>query len=199
MLDKGPIGVIVGNFTGTLVVYLSLLGYRREQLGLEFDRELLREMNRFGLPLVPTALFLWVTNFSDRFFLVKLADVAEVGLYSVGVRVASAMVLLLTAFRTAWPAFAYSIRDDDEARRTYAYVLTLPHRRHRVGRPRSDAALALDRRRARRRLASRSRRPSSGRSRSRPCLRRLHRRRDRRRPLAAYAVQLGRHRSPEPR
>ena len=34
------------------------------------------------------------------------------------------MVLLLTAFRTAWPAFAYSIEDDDEARRTYGYVLT---------------------------------------------------------------------------
>ncbi len=123
-LEKGPLGVIVGNFSGTLIVYLSLLGYRREQLGLEFDRGLLREMNRFGVPLIPTALFLWVTNFSDRFFLVKLADVAEAGLYSVGVRIASAMVLLLTAFRTAWPAFAYSIRDESEARRTYAYVLT---------------------------------------------------------------------------
>ena len=81
-------------------------------------------MNRFGVPLVPTALFLWVTNFSDRLFLVKLADTEEVGLYSVGVRIASAMVLLLTAFRLAWPAFAYSIDDDREARRTYAFVLT---------------------------------------------------------------------------
>ena len=123
-LDKGPLGVIVGNFTGTLVVYLVLVGYRREQLGLQFDRRLFREMNRFGLPLVPTALFLWTTNFSDRLFLVKLADTTEVGLYSVGVRIASAMVLLLTAFRLAWPAFAYSIEDDREARRTYAYVLT---------------------------------------------------------------------------
>ena len=123
-LEKGAIGVIVGNFSGTLIVYLALLGYRREQLGLQFDRGLLREMNHFGIPLVPTALFLWVTNFSDRFFLVKLADVAEAGLYSVGVRVASAMVLLLTAFRMAWPAFAYSIKDEREARRTYAYVLT---------------------------------------------------------------------------
>jgi O-antigen/teichoic acid export membrane protein len=123
-LDKGPIGVIVGNFTGTLVVYAVLIGYRREQLGLQFDRGLLREMNRFGVPLIPTALFLWVTNFSDRLFLVRLADTTEVGLYSVGVRIASAMVLLLTAFRLAWPAFAYSIEDDREARRTYAYVLT---------------------------------------------------------------------------
>jgi O-antigen/teichoic acid export membrane protein len=81
-------------------------------------------MNHFGLPLVPSALLLWVTNFSDRFFLVKLTDTSEVGLYSVGVRVASAMVLLLTAFRMAWPAFAYSIKSDDEAKRTYAWVLT---------------------------------------------------------------------------
>ena len=124
VLDKGPLGVIAGNFTGTLLVYLALLGYRREQLGLQLDRPLLREMNRFGIPLVPTALFLWLTNFSDRFFLLELADATEVGLYSVGVRIASAMVLLLTAFRAAWPAFAYSIHDDDEAKRTYAWVLT---------------------------------------------------------------------------
>jgi len=124
VLDRGPLGVIVGNFTGTLLVYLSLLGYRREQLGLQLDRSLLRRMNHFGMPLVPSALLLWVTNFSDRFFLVKLTDTSEVGLYSVGVRIASAMVLLLTAFRTAWPAFAYSIRNDDEAKRTYAWVLT---------------------------------------------------------------------------
>jgi O-antigen/teichoic acid export membrane protein len=124
VLEEGPLGVLVGNFSGTLLVYAALLGYRREQLGLELDRGLLRRMNRFGLPLVPTALFLWLTNFSDRFFLVTLADAAEVGLYSVGVRIASAMVLLLTAFRLAWPAFAYSIEDEGEARRTYAFVLT---------------------------------------------------------------------------
>ena len=30
----------------------------------------------------------------------------------------------MTAFQLAWPAFAYSIKDDREARRTYSYVLT---------------------------------------------------------------------------
>jgi O-antigen/teichoic acid export membrane protein len=124
VLEKGPIGVIVGNFTGTLLVYFGLLVYRREQLGLELDRPLLREMNRFGMPLVPSALFLWVLNFSDRFFLVKLAGPREVGLYSIGVRMASGIILLLAAFRTAWPAFAYSIQDDREAKRAYSYVLT---------------------------------------------------------------------------
>jgi O-antigen/teichoic acid export membrane protein len=124
VLDEGPLGVLVGNLTGTAVVYAGLLVYNRRALGLQFDRSLLREMNRFGLPLVPSALALWLTNFSDRFFLVKLADTHEVGLYSIGVRIASAIVLLLTAFRMAWPAFAYSIEDDREAKRTYSFVLT---------------------------------------------------------------------------
>src|SRR5207247_3858041 len=55
---KGALGVIVGNFTGTLVVYAVLLAYRRFQLGLEFDRGLFRQMQRFGLPLVPSGLAL---------------------------------------------------------------------------------------------------------------------------------------------
>ncbi|HZG36701.1 MAG TPA: oligosaccharide flippase family protein [Gaiellaceae bacterium] len=122
--EQGALGVVVGNLTGTLVVYLALLSVHREQLGLQFSRPLLREMNRFGVPLVPAALALIAVNFSDRFFLVHLASLEEVGLYEIGVRIASAMVLLLTAFRMAWPAFAYSIEDDAEAKRTYAFVLT---------------------------------------------------------------------------
>jgi len=121
---QGALGVIVGNFIGTLTVYAGLLAYRRDQLALGFDRRLLRAMNRFGVPLVPTGLMLWVLNFSDRLFIVHIAGRGENGLYEIGVRLASANVLLLTAFRTAWPAFAYSIEDDGEARRTYAFVLT---------------------------------------------------------------------------
>jgi O-antigen/teichoic acid export membrane protein len=121
---KGATGVLVGNFTGTLAVYFVLLAYRRFQLGLEFDRGLFRQMQRFGLPLVPSGLALWVIDLSDRIFLVHIKGLTENGIYAAGVRVSSALLLLLIALRTAWPAFAYSIKDDDEAKRTYAFVLT---------------------------------------------------------------------------
>lgn len=121
---KGAIGAVVGNFLGTLSVYVVLLAYRRYQLGLQFDRRLLREMNRFGMPLVPAALALWAINFIDRLFIGQMKGQAEVGVYSLAVRVASVVVFLMTAFQLAWPAFAYSIKDDDEAKRTYAFVLT---------------------------------------------------------------------------
>ena len=192
-LHKGPTGAVVGNFIGTLCVYVVLLVYRRYQLGLQFSRSLLREMNRFGMPLVPSALALWAINFIDRIFIAQYKGQAEVGVYSVAVRISSAIVFLMIAFRLAWPAFAYSIEDDREAKRTYSYVLTYllfvcswisvalgvlaPWLVHLLARgpgfARAADAVAL--------LCVRRHR-----------LRRLHGRRDRDRPRAPDAVQLGR-------
>jgi O-antigen/teichoic acid export membrane protein len=121
---EGAIGVVIGNLTGTLVVCLVLFGYRRRQLAPMFDGQLLRAMLRFGLPLAASGLALWAVNFIDRFFLVVIAGQSETGVYSIAVRVSSVVALLLSAFSTAWPAFAYSIEDDREARETFSYVLT---------------------------------------------------------------------------
>ncbi len=45
-------------------------------------------------------------------------------MYSAAVKIAGVIAFALVAFRTAWPAFAYSIEDDREAKRTYSFVLT---------------------------------------------------------------------------
>jgi O-antigen/teichoic acid export membrane protein len=120
----GAVGLVVGNFTGTLIVYLVLLVYRTEQLGFEFDRPLLRKMQHFGMPLVPSALALWTINWIDREFVVWYKGLGEAGVYSAAVKIASVITFVMVAFRTAWPAFAYSIEEDHDAKRTYAFVLT---------------------------------------------------------------------------
>ena len=121
---KGALGLLVGNFLGTLCVYFVLLAYRREQLGPQFDRSILRGMQKFGLPLVPSALALWAINFIDRIFVAEYKTQAEVGVYSAAIKLASVITFVMFAFRTAWPAFAYSIEDDRDARLTYSFVLT---------------------------------------------------------------------------
>ena len=125
---EGPLGIIVGNLSGTLLVFIALLGYRREQLGLQFDRHLLHTVNKFGIPLMAAGLAMWVTNFGDRLMLSKLLHgdyrLTELGQYSLAYKISSAMVLLFTAFQVAWPAFAYSIEDESEAKRAYSYILT---------------------------------------------------------------------------
>ena len=49
--DKGALGVLIGNFTGTLAVYFG--PPTGASARLEFDRPLFRQMQRFGLPPCP--------------------------------------------------------------------------------------------------------------------------------------------------
>ena len=123
VLDQGPLGVLVGNFSGTLAVYGVLLVYRRTELGFQFDSGVFRRMTAWGMPFVPSVIALNAIDFSDRFFLVRIKDEHELGLYAIGMRISAALLFVLAAFRTAWPAFAYSL-PEDEAKRTYGFVLT---------------------------------------------------------------------------
>ena len=76
------------------------------------------------MPLVPSAVALWAIAFVDREFVVWYKGLAEAGVYSAALKIAGVVTFVMIAFRTAWPAFAYSIEDDRDAKRTYAFVLT---------------------------------------------------------------------------
>ena len=123
VLEEGPLGALIGAFAGTLVVYCALLVLRRADLGFEFDRRCYAPMNRFGAPLVPAALGLWAISFADRWFIAVLEDQSEVGVYSVAVRVASAVVFFSS--HSVGHGRRSRIRSRTTARPAhYAHVLT---------------------------------------------------------------------------
>jgi O-antigen/teichoic acid export membrane protein len=73
---------------------------------------------------MPAELSLYSLNFIDRIILVRMAGLAEAGLYALAVKFAQGMQVLARGFQLAWPPLAYSIRDDEEARRVYATIFT---------------------------------------------------------------------------
>nr|MCW1968824.1 oligosaccharide flippase family protein [Anaerolineae bacterium] len=85
----------------------------------------LRGMLRYSLPLVPASLAFWVVSLSDRYFVQAYGSTDDVGLYSVGARLATVVVLLTTGFQQAWGPFSMSIRQRPDANKTYAQVLLL--------------------------------------------------------------------------
>jgi len=124
-LDEGARGLLIGSYAtgGVFVVALIALQWRR--LSLRFDPALLRRLFRFGMPTMPAEVSLYALNFVDRLIIVRSLGLAEAGLYSLGVKFAQAVNVLVRGFQLAWPPLAYSIRDDGEARRVYATVVTL--------------------------------------------------------------------------
>ena len=73
---------------------------------------------------MPAELSLYALNFIDRIMLVRFVGLAEAGLYSLAVKFSQAVTVVVRAFNLAWPPLAYSIRDDGEAKRTYAFIVT---------------------------------------------------------------------------
>jgi O-antigen/teichoic acid export membrane protein len=122
--DEGARGLLLGSYASGAVFVLGLIVVHHRRLSLWIDRPLLRRMMRFGLPTMPAELSLYMLNFVDRIIIVRAAGFAEAGLYSLAVKFAQAVNVLVRGFQLAWPPLAYSIRDDDEARRAYALVVT---------------------------------------------------------------------------
>jgi O-antigen/teichoic acid export membrane protein len=124
-LDEGARGLLVGSYASGAVFVAALIVLQWRRLSLRFDTALLRRLLRFGLPTMPAEVSLYLLNFIDRIIIVRSLGLAEAGLYSLAVKFAQAVNVLVRGFQLAWPPLAYSIRDDEEARHTYATVVTL--------------------------------------------------------------------------
>jgi O-antigen/teichoic acid export membrane protein len=127
---EGARGLLIGSYASGAATVLALIVLQRRRLSLRFDRDLLRRLLRFGLPTMPAEASLYLLNFVDRIIIVRSAPspsagLAEAGLYSLAVKFAQGVNVLVRGFQLAWPPLAYSIRDDEEARRAYATVVTL--------------------------------------------------------------------------
>jgi O-antigen/teichoic acid export membrane protein len=121
---EGARGLLLGSYASGAAFVLGLIVVQRRRLSLWIDGPLLRRMTRFGLPTMPAELSLYLLNFVDRIVIVRSAGLAEAGLYSLAVKFAQGVNVLVRGFQLAWPPLAYSIRDDGEARRAYAAIVT---------------------------------------------------------------------------
>jgi O-antigen/teichoic acid export membrane protein len=124
-LDEGARGLLLGSYATGAAFVLALVALQWRRLSLRPDVPLLRRLFRFGLPTMPAEVSLYLLNFVDRLIIVRTLGLAEAGLYSLAVKFAQGVNVLVRGFQLAWPPLAYSIRNDDEARRIYATVVTL--------------------------------------------------------------------------
>jgi O-antigen/teichoic acid export membrane protein len=128
--DQGARGLLLGNYGASTVVLLGLWWSMRRRLlprsgGSAHPRlHSLRDLLRFGLPTVPADASVYALNLVDRYYLFHRYGAATAGVYSLAVKLAGVVAFVVRAFQYSWPPLAYSIKDDAEAGRFYAFVAT---------------------------------------------------------------------------
>lgn len=115
---------ITGVFAATLVnsILFCCLGLFmvRTSLALTFSWSRLRELMAFGVPMIALSLSYYFLTFSSRYIIRYYLDLDEVGMYAIGVRVASVLALLLNGFQMAMGPFVYSHYQDEKSRETFS-------------------------------------------------------------------------------
>ena len=124
-LDEGARGYVLGNYAASGVVLLGLWAFAvREHLGLPRGGAALAGLLRFGAPTIPADAAVFLLNVIDRAWLLRAESPDAAGLYSVAIKLATAVIILVRGFQLAWPPLAYSIGSDREAQVLYARVTT---------------------------------------------------------------------------
>lgn len=102
-LRWGLKGVLLATLLHTGIYAVGLCLYVLYEAGLRFDKNKLKAMLKFGLPLVPGAVAMFFLNNGDRYFLNIYSSKADIGVYGLAYKLGTLILtIILYPFGKIW-------------------------------------------------------------------------------------------------
>lgn len=116
--DKNITNLVIANVSAAAFVCLIYIWNTRKDWLTGFkekiDYRYLKELLKFGLPLILGGLAFWGLTATDKVLLKELSDFEQLGLYSVAVSFAAAASIFQSIFSTVWAPTVYKWAVDGE-------------------------------------------------------------------------------------
>jgi O-antigen/teichoic acid export membrane protein len=123
--QSGILGILYSAAMGEAFTILLLLIKVIPQMKMRFDRNILSEALKFGLPLVFVTIGYYLLNLSDRYIIKYLLGAEAVGLYGFGYRVAGVLnMLLILPFNLSFTPIAFKIFGQKDDGRYFSKMMT---------------------------------------------------------------------------
>lgn len=108
-------GLIFGYLTANLYIVLFFFALNKNNFNFSlFDKKVASELLKIGVPLVPIFIIYWAFQSMDRIMITNMLGLKEVGIYSIGAKVASVSMFIYMAFSGGWQYFAFSTMKDND-------------------------------------------------------------------------------------
>lgn len=91
----------------------------------DIDKELIKNMLKFGLPLIPAMLMSWILASMDKVMLRSLCGYEELGLYTAAYKIVSAVSIVQSCFTLFWTPVAYRWNEENAPKENFAFVNTI--------------------------------------------------------------------------
>jgi len=80
---------------------------QRNYFKLEYNKNDMKDLLSFGLPLIPHQLGGWLSTNGDKLLLISMLGATSTGLFTVGYQIGMMMGIVVTAFNKAWSPYLY--------------------------------------------------------------------------------------------
>jgi O-antigen/teichoic acid export membrane protein len=125
VLKLGLVGALYANLVTSFLFAGVILGLAFREVPFCLVADKLKPMLRFGAPLIITGLSSFIVVFSDRYFLRHFASLADVGVYALGYKLSSVVVVLVTVpFTLAWQGQQFELARKENALELYSKIQT---------------------------------------------------------------------------
>lgn len=115
------LGTVCADALSALTLFFGLKMYRFLKLR-GIDRMTVWDMFRYALPLVPTAIFWWVTNLSDKYFVAYMVSDEVNGVYDKASTIPNLIIQVSTFFTRAWELSAFTEYKGPEGEKFFSNV-----------------------------------------------------------------------------
>lgn len=119
VFDMGITGYVLATVLADFLssVFLFLVANLKQYIDFKgFNRSVSKQMLRYAIPMIPTTIFWWITNVSDRFLVTYMISEAANGLYAVSYKIPTLINLVSGIFIEAWQMSAVTETKNPTAR-----------------------------------------------------------------------------------
>lgn len=106
-VETGIYGIFIAQCIGALAGILVGYFFTYKDFALYFSLRVLKKLFRFSLPLLPGALSIFIYNFTDRICIKEMLGLDELGIYSVGSKMATILTFAGIGVSTALTPLIY--------------------------------------------------------------------------------------------
>lgn len=96
--------IIATSSFGLIALYIM---HKNRLINIKINKQYIRNILFFGLPLIPHTISAWSLNMFDRFMIKTMLGTEATGIYSVGYQIGMIILLLASSFNAAWSPFLF--------------------------------------------------------------------------------------------
>jgi O-antigen/teichoic acid export membrane protein len=125
VLKIGIIGVFIGPLVSYILFTILAIIITKKYIKICFSPIYLREILLYSVPVILVVITSFFRSNIDRFLMIPFIGLVGVGIFSIGVKISSILLLLSASFSLAWTPFSMSIINHKNNKEVYSHILTI--------------------------------------------------------------------------